>query len=117
MLTQEDLKNIGVELGKVIEQNITPTLEQMATKEDLKKMGTKEDLSSLQKQVDHIENQMVTKSYLDEKLLDLRGDLTILMRKEDTKVLRLVECLKEKNVLNESEVQDILAMEPFPRLA
>ncbi len=38
MLTPEDLKNIGVELGKVIEYNVTPVLEQMATKEDLKEM-------------------------------------------------------------------------------
>ncbi len=37
---------------------------------------------------------MVTKDYLDEKLADLRGDLTILIRKEDTKLKTLVEVLQ-----------------------
>jgi len=31
MLTQDDIKNIGVELGKVIEDNITPALDELHT--------------------------------------------------------------------------------------
>jgi len=99
MLTQEDLKNIGTEVGKVIEQNVNPALD------------------ALQGQINHIQNQMVTKDYLDEKLLDLRGDLVISMRKEDVKLSRLVELLKAKAVLNEDEAKEILSMEPFPKLA
>ena len=108
MLTQEDLKNIGVEVGRVVEQNVTPALERMATKEDLEHV--KGDL-------EHVKNQMVTKDYFDDKLSDLKGDLVILMRKEDVKLLRLVELLKEKSILNETEVKDLLSMEPFPKLA
>ncbi|MFA4890969.1 MAG: hypothetical protein WC604_01260 [Candidatus Gracilibacteria bacterium] len=98
MLTQEDLKNIGVELGKVIEQNITPAMD------------------SLQNQIEHVGNQMITKDYLDDKLEEHHGNMIILMRKGDTKLLRLVELLKEKNVLNDEEAKSLLTMEPFPKL-
>jgi len=98
MLTQEDLKNIGIEVGEVIEQNIAPALD------------------SLQKQIDHVENQMVTKDYLDTKLVEQYGNIVVLMRKGDGKLLRLVELLKEKNVLSDEEVKSLLVMEPFPKL-
>jgi vacuolar-type H+-ATPase subunit I/STV1 len=69
MLTQEDLKNIGVELGKVIEQNVTPALEQMATKEDLVKMATKEDLKEM-------ENRLNSKiAEIQRELSDIRSEL------------------------------------------
>ena len=53
----------------------------MVMKEDFAKLekdvnGLKVNFSGLEKKVTHIENQMVTKSYLDEKLVDLKGDLT-----------------------------------------
>ncbi len=73
-------------------------------------------MTTLEEGLEHVKNQMVTKDYLDEKLSDLRGDLTILMRKGDAKLLRLVELLKEKNVLSDEEVKSLLAMEPFPKL-
>lgn len=38
-----------------------------------------------------VEATMVTKDYLDDKLSDLRGDLVVLMRKEDMKVKKLVD--------------------------
>lgn len=48
---------------------------------------------SINKRFENIENDlkivkstMVTKAYLDEKLLDLRGDMTVLIRKEDNKL-------------------------------
>jgi predicted nuclease with TOPRIM domain len=101
MLTQEDLKNIGVELGKVIEQNITPALEQMATKEDLK---------SLQKQIDHVENQMATKDDLKEmeerlnsKIAAVQSELEDIRQKLDTLSLRTKED-------DDSVIKDIFAL-------
>lgn len=38
------------------------------------------------------------------------------MRKEDTKMLRLCEMLKEKEILADEEIKEILGMEPFPKL-
>lgn len=38
---------------------------------------------------------MVTKDYLDDKLADLKGDLVVLMRKEDAKLQALVDVLQK----------------------
>ena len=59
---------------------------------------------------------MVTKAYLDDKLADLRGDLVVLMRKEDTKLKTLVEILHERGVIGKAETERIFGMEPFPQL-
>jgi hypothetical protein len=64
-----------------------------------------------------VEATMVTKDYLDDKLGDLRGDLTILMRKEDTKMKALVAILHKRGVITEDDTKHILAMEPFPQLS
>ncbi len=57
--------------------------------------------------------RMVTKDYLDDKMSDLRGDLVVMMRKEDNKLKTLVGVLKEKSVLDSSDVSRIYSMEPF----
>ena len=66
--------------------------------------------------VGKIEATMVTKDYLDDKLSDLRGDLVVLMRKEDTKMVKLIEILKRRAVITEAEEKEILSMEPFAKL-
>lgn len=71
----------------------------------------------LEGRVGKIEASMVTKDYLDEKLADLRGDLVVMMRKEDTKLRSLVEILQEKKVLNEGDVKRLFTMEPFAQLS
>ena len=65
MLTQEDLKNIGLEVGKVIEQNITPALEQMATKDDLKRVEDRLDsidskIAAVQSELEDIRQKLNT---------------------------------------------------------
>lgn len=67
--------------------------------------------------LDKIESTMVTKDYLDDKLADLRGDLVVLMRKEDTKVGKLIDVLKRRKVISEAETKEILSMEPFARIS
>ncbi len=54
---------------------------------------------------------------VDDKLAHLKGDLVVLMRKEDKKVITLVGILKEKKILTLDEAKTVLAMEPFPQLA
>ena len=66
------------------------------------------------KRFDKIEGEMVTKEYLDEKLADLRGDMVVLMRKGDRKLTHLVKILKNKQVLDQEEAEELLTMEPFP---
>ncbi|MFA6953056.1 MAG: hypothetical protein WC270_00565 [Patescibacteria group bacterium] len=57
----------------------------------------------------------VTKDYLDDKLSDLRGDLVVLTRKEDTKLHALVGILHDKNVIDDSDVRRVERLEPFAR--
>lgn len=64
-----------------------------------------------------IEATMVTKEYLDEKLADLRGDLVVLMRKEDTKLKTLIGILRQKQIISENDEKQILTMEPFAQIA
>lgn len=75
-----------------------------------------EKFVEVDKRFNKIEATMVTKDYLDDKLADLRGDLVILMRKEDTKVGKLIEVLKRRKVISEAETKEILSMEPFAKL-
>lgn len=74
------------------------------------------EVGSLEGEVVKIGATMVTKDYLDDKLADLRGDLVVLMRKEDTKVVKLIEILKRRKVITEIEEKEILSMEPFAKL-
>ena len=77
--------------------------------------GIDRRFDGLEQRLTKVEATMVTKDYLDDKLADLRGDLTVLMRKEDTKLNALVEIMKDKKLLNEEEAQKVLSMVPFAR--
>ena len=46
----------------------------------------------------------------------VRGDLTVLMRKEDGKLRALIEILSKNKTISEKEKQQILSLEPFPQL-
>lgn len=97
MIDQNDLQKIGEEMGKVLEQNITPQFEEIRGR------------------LDKIESTMVTKSYLDDKLADLEGNLVGKLRKEDEKVNRLIEVLKNKSVLDDRDVKMLEEFHVFPR--
>ncbi|MBI5654085.1 hypothetical protein HZC53_00295 [Candidatus Uhrbacteria bacterium] len=74
----------------------------------------KSDVSSLKSDVTMIKATMVTKSYLDDKLGDLKGDMVSMLRKEDRQVGRLVEVLTDKKVLTMAESKDVRSYRPFP---
>ena len=76
----------------------------------------KSEFNDLKSKVTTMHATMVTKDYLDGKLADLRGDLVVLTRKEDTKLKELVEILKKKKILTDDDVKHLLTMEPFPQL-
>lgn len=77
----------------------------------------KGDVTELKGDVGLVRTAMVTKNYLDDKLADLRGDLVVLMRKEDKKVQSLVELLHSKKVISEEEAKRILSMDLFPQVS
>lgn len=90
----------------------------VATKDELKLV--KDNLDGFKTEVRQefasIRNVMVTKDYLDIKLADLRGDLVLLTRKEDTKVKHLVNILKNKKVITKNEAEQVFRMEPFAQV-
>ena len=69
--------------------------------------------SHVDERFEKIESMMVTKDYLDEKLGDLRGDLVVLIRKEDRKLGALIEELLKRNILDQATATRILSLEPF----
>jgi hypothetical protein len=69
------------------------------------------------RKIGSIQSTMVTKDYLDEKLGDLRGDFTVLMRKEDTKLKALVGILYSRQIIDAKDMETLQAMEPFPSLS
>jgi hypothetical protein len=52
---------------------------------------------------------------MDDKLANLKGDLTVMMRGEDKKVSFLIRLLEKKQVLTAEEAGSILSLQPFPQ--
>jgi len=94
-------------------QSISDRLDGLSTKVD----GLTGRVDNITSRVSRIEATMVTKSYLDDKLADLRGDLIVLARKQNTKLNILIESLVSEGVLPRKVADKILALEPFPELA
>jgi chromosome segregation ATPase len=76
--------------------------------------GLESRMGGLDSRLNRIEATMVTKSYLDDKLGDLKGDLISLLRKEDQKVNRLIGVLAEEHILAAPKVKGISSIEVFP---
>lgn len=70
----------------------------------------------IRSEIIEIKSVMVTKDFLEEKLTDMKGDIIVLMRKEDTKLKTLVEILLAHKIISEEEKRRILSLEPFPQL-
>ena len=45
-----------------------------------------------------------------------KGEIVFIINKEDAKVRKLTSLLSEKKVLTPTEAQNIMSMEPFPRM-
>jgi len=70
--------------------------------------------NKVEQRFNKIESTMVTKDYLDDRMLNMKGDMVVMMRKEDEKVKTLVQILQRKNLLNDAEAKSIFSLEPFP---
>lgn len=112
MIEEKDIKKIGEEVGKIIEDNITPQFEGIYKRLD----GVEGRLGGVEGRLGRIEATMVTKSYLDDKLADLEGNLISKLRKEDEKVNRLIEVLKNKSLLTTEDIQQFKEFQIFPKV-
>ena len=52
---------------------------------------------------------------MDDKLANLKGDLTVMMRGEDKKLVTLISLLNTKHVLSDAETSSLLSLQPFPQ--
>jgi predicted transcriptional regulator len=73
-------------------------------------------LEKLEGRVGNVENQMVTKSFMTDKLADLEGTLIGKVRKQDSKVNLLVDILLDKKVLNTQDLKQLKEIEVFPSI-
>jgi hypothetical protein len=102
--------NWGEKLDDVLEI-VTFIKDNAVMKNDFEKR-----MGNIENRLTKVESQMVTKEYLDDKLADLRGDLVVMMRKEDNKLKTLVEILQTKKIITKTDVSKVMAMEPFAQL-
>ncbi len=99
---KNESKKIIEGVCEFVEQNVLPTIDE--TRNDLKK-----DIMEINSRVAN----NVSVDYLDEKLFDLRGDLVVLVRKEDKKVTKLIKILQTKKILTNKEIKEISVLEHF----
>ncbi|MFA4830698.1 MAG: hypothetical protein WC862_02365 [Patescibacteria group bacterium] len=113
------MENNNASTGEILEaiNEFSTNVDKRFTKIESDITVIKSDITVIKSDITTIKSTMVTKDYLDEKLGDLRGDLTLLMRKEDTKVAMLVKILRAREVITEEDKQQIFAMEPFPQMS
>ena len=74
------------------------------------------DIEQIKARLASLENQMVTKEYMDRRLADLRADFGGLVRKEDAKVDFVIDKLEEKSILNSSDTANLKANSPFVKV-
>lgn len=106
--------------------------EHMVTREEFSQLATKVDgleikVDGLETKVDGLEIKIdglsqkinITKldllDAMDDKLANLKGDLIILLRKEDKKVDHLIKLLEEKSIISPQDALSLLDIRPFPQ--
>lgn len=74
MLTDNDIARIGVEVGKVIEDNVNPRFEAIEKRLD----GVEQRLDGVEGRLTSLETGMVTKDFLERRLAKTDGKINIL---------------------------------------
>ncbi len=69
MLSEKDIRRIGEEMGKVIDDNLMPRIEDLIDGK----------LAPLDTRLTRVESSMVTKDDLDDKLAPLKGKINVLV--------------------------------------
>jgi hypothetical protein len=67
----------------------------------------------MDKRLNKIESNMVTKEYLDQKIDETKADIEKMIRGTDDKVKLISEKLTTKKVFTANDRQDILRLRPF----
>lgn len=117
MLTEQDIKRIGVEVASVIEHNINPQFEGVYSRLDKiegRLDGVEDRLGKVETRLD---TEMVTKTYLDEKMGNLESKLLSQDRQSEKKIDALIDALVERRGLKPSDAERLEQVRVFPRRA
>ncbi len=114
MLDMNDLKLIGEEMGRVIDDNLIPRIEDLIDEKFDEKFRV--NLEPIEARLTRIEATVVTKSYLDDKLADLKSDLLIYDRKLEKKTDLLIDRLVNRHALQSADVERLEPVRVFPRI-
>ncbi len=84
--------------------------EHMVTKADLKEIlkdyATKEDMGKMRSDII---------DFVDNKITDIKGDMIAIVRKEDRKLIKLIEILLQNQTISQKDASTVFGMEPFPQ--
>ncbi|MDA2922943.1 hypothetical protein MYX07_06800 [Patescibacteria group bacterium AH-259-L07] len=116
MLEKKDFQKIG----KIVEESDKRTDKKINSLAVAVKHGfddVDKRLDGMGKDIGTIKKTMVTKIHfnerLDEKMADLRGDIVVLLRKEDRKLEALIEKLKQKHIITDDDVKELHEIQIF----
>ncbi|MCX6745491.1 MAG: hypothetical protein NTX00_00560 [Candidatus Parcubacteria bacterium] len=101
-----------LEFGQIWDKNIAPAFDDVYQRFD----GIENRFEGVETRLNRIESQMVTKSYLDDKLADLEGGVISKLRKEDEKVNRIISLLKKHKVVPQADLDDLDNLQIFPKI-
>lgn len=111
---QSDIGSMKSDIGSMKSDIVSMKSDISSTKTDI--VSLKSQGNSLTTEIAAIKSQMVTKEELHDAFEDFRDDMTVLIRKEtrreDRKVNKLVEILKEQKTLSEADAMRVLSMNP-----
>lgn len=99
MLEEKDFKKINKQIGEALEAVVLPALDEIKI------------------EIDKMKSEMVSKSYLDDKLADLEDLVVVRQRKEDKKLNLLIDFLRKKNILRENEIEALKEFQIFPSMS
>ena len=78
--------------------------------------NTEQRLGNLESDMTAVKSTMITKSYLDDRLSDLKADMTELVYKEDKKLMVLVNETEDGRPLTKRAANNIRKMAPFSKI-
>ncbi len=83
MLSEQDIRRIGIEMGHVIEDNLNPRFDAIEQRLD----GVERRLTAVEQRLTGVEATTVTKDYLDDKLADLRSEFHVHLHRPEMRAI------------------------------
>lgn len=108
--------NILEYMTEATKNEILEAINDFSTETDKNFRALKQEIGGMKQEISGIKATMVTKDYLDRKTAEQKGDLIIMIRKEDEKVDSLLSQLDQRHILPGAEVARLTSLGPFPKL-